>query len=320
MSRDNLEIIRQHYEAYNRQDLQATLAPLHEDVEIDLSATVMPETVLQGHDQVGAVFREQWETSGAVEQRPKEFIELDESHVLVPLQCWGKGQATELELWMDLADVWTMRDGKGARIEVYPDKASALEALWRRRQTTPRENARIGIARRHQRSMAERLAVLFPGVARHMVAWVGRLWQSLPDRSRLRRRLAEFAVARSYAAFNRRDVHLLAVLHHPDCVIDLSHVPDWPEESIYRGRDGLQRYLSDWHDVWGEVEYLPRSMTDLGNGVLIESEMRAVGEASGIELKKTFTQVTESRNGMTWRIANYWDREEALQAVGLRNG
>jgi ketosteroid isomerase-like protein len=139
MPHDDLESIRQHYEAYNRQDLQATLAPLHEDIEIDLSATVMPETLLQGHAQVAAVFKEQWETGGAVggavEQRPKEFIELDDGRVVVPLQCWGKQDAaTELELWMDLADVWTMRDGKGARIEVYPDKESALAALERERQ------------------------------------------------------------------------------------------------------------------------------------------------------------------------------------------
>ncbi len=129
MSQENVEIIRQHYEAYNRQDLQATLAPLHEDIEIDLSATVMPETILQGHAQVGAVFKDQWETNAAVEQRPTEFIELDDGRVLVPVQCWGKVHGTEFDLWMDLADVWTMRGGKGVRIEVYPDKESALEAV-----------------------------------------------------------------------------------------------------------------------------------------------------------------------------------------------
>ena len=142
MPQDDLESIRQHYEAYNRQDLQATLAPLHEDIEIDLSATVMPETLLQGHAQVAAVFKGQWETDGAVEQRPKEFIELDDGRVVVPLQCWGKRDAaTEPELWMDLADVWTMREGKGARIEVYPDKESALAALERERQATDVESA-----------------------------------------------------------------------------------------------------------------------------------------------------------------------------------
>jgi ketosteroid isomerase-like protein len=167
--------------------------------------------------------------------------------------------------------------------------------------------------------VAERLAVLFPGVARRLVVSIGRLWQILPRRSRLRRTLAEFAVRRSYAAFNRRDLDLLGVLHHPDCTIDMSHVPDWPDESIYRGQEGLRRYLSDWHDVWGEVEYLPRAITDLGNVVLVESQIRTVGEASGIELERTFTQVAESRNGMTWRIANYWDKEEALEAARLRD-
>jgi ketosteroid isomerase-like protein len=129
MSGKNVEVIRSHYEAYNRQDLEATLAPLHDDIEIDLSATVMPETILRGHKQVGAVFTEQWKTSGEVEQRPQEFIELDKDRVLVPLRCWGKvDEVTDFELWMELADIWTMREGKGARIDVYPDKGSALEA------------------------------------------------------------------------------------------------------------------------------------------------------------------------------------------------
>jgi ketosteroid isomerase-like protein len=129
MSQKNIEVARRHYEAYNRQDLQATLDPLHKDIEIDLSATAMPETILRGHDQVAAVFTEQWKTTGAVEQRPQEFIELDDGRVLVPLQCWGKAGAADLELWMELTDVWTMRDGKGERIEVYPDRDSALKAV-----------------------------------------------------------------------------------------------------------------------------------------------------------------------------------------------
>jgi ketosteroid isomerase-like protein len=54
---------------------------------------------------------------------------LDDRRVLVPLQCWGKGGATGFELSLELADVWTMRDGKGVRIEVYPDRESALEAV-----------------------------------------------------------------------------------------------------------------------------------------------------------------------------------------------
>ena len=129
MSRENVGIIRGHYEAYNRQDSAATLAPLHDDIEIDLSATVMPETVLQGHEQVAAVFEEQWATSATVEQRPQKFIELDDGRVLVAPQCWGEGQGAEFEMQMELADVWTMRDGKGARIEVYGDKISALRSV-----------------------------------------------------------------------------------------------------------------------------------------------------------------------------------------------
>ena len=128
MSQENIDLVRSHYEAYNRQDLEATLAPLHDDIEIDLSATAIPETETSGTRPVAAVFTDQWKTSGAIEQRPQEFVELDEDHILVPLQCWGMIDGTELELWMELVDIWTLRDGKAARIDVYPDKGSALEA------------------------------------------------------------------------------------------------------------------------------------------------------------------------------------------------
>ena len=126
MSRENVEVIKRHYDAYNRQDMDGALAPLDPDIEIDLSTTEMPETSLRGHAQVRSVFAEQW-ISGAVQQDPQEFIEVGDGRVVVPLNCRSSGPVTEIR--MPLCDVWTLRGGRGVRIEVYPDKASALEAV-----------------------------------------------------------------------------------------------------------------------------------------------------------------------------------------------
>jgi ketosteroid isomerase-like protein len=60
-------------------------------------------------------------------------IELDAIHeagdkVVVVLRQHGRSKTTGLEVDMTFAQVWTIRDGKQARMEMYADPADAFEA------------------------------------------------------------------------------------------------------------------------------------------------------------------------------------------------
>ena len=57
---------------------------------------------------------------------------------------------------------------------------------------------------------------------------------------------------------------------------------------------------------------------DLGDGLVAIGRTRNRGKASGVETETPLALVTEIRNGKTISIRAYLDREEALEAVGLR--
>ena len=40
----------------------------------------------------------------------------------------------------------------------------------------------------------------------------------------------------------------------PDFVWDMSKFP-WPEQQLYAGADGAQRFLDDWTDVWDDWQF-----------------------------------------------------------------
>ena len=57
---------------------------------------------------------------------------------------------------------------------------------------------------------------------------------------------------------------------------------------------------------------------DLGDRVLALGTVTAVGKGSGVETKMPFAVVAEFRNGLVTHFVDYGDREEALEAAGLR--
>jgi ketosteroid isomerase-like protein len=162
----------------------------------------------------------------------------------------------------------------------------------------------------------ENLIIRFPRLSRACASVGGLLWALIPYGSAIRKALMVHGVRRSYAAFNRRDVEALQVIHRPDCVFDMSDISDWPERSTYEGHEGLREYLEDWHGQWSEVRFEPVQVSEPSRGILlIESHVRATGRASGLDVEASFFQVGEPKRGLVWRVRNYTDGEEARRAA-----
>ena len=107
----------------------------------------MPEPqVYHGHDGVRrqqAAFQDAWE-SFRIE--PERFEQVGDSLVVV-VRFWGRGKASGAEVEALLAHVWTLRDGKAIRFEVYVSPERALDeakhgaAERERRDSNPRPPA-----------------------------------------------------------------------------------------------------------------------------------------------------------------------------------
>jgi ketosteroid isomerase-like protein len=122
-----VEVVRRFYAARNRDDLEGELAELHDDVVWDMSNSLGPYRGLyRGHDGFRRLRREAFETWDDVLWDPQDFIEVGE-RVVVPLRGRNRGRSG-IELEWAAAAVYTLRDGKIARSELYQSKAKALEA------------------------------------------------------------------------------------------------------------------------------------------------------------------------------------------------
>jgi hypothetical protein len=128
VSREDIELARRGYDAFNRGDMNDAFELFDSEIEWSEGTDVPEPQVYHGHDGVRRQqerFREAWE-SFSIE--PEEFIEAgDRLVVLVKLVGRGKGSGIDVEARG--AHVWTVRDGRAVRLEMYADPGRALEAV-----------------------------------------------------------------------------------------------------------------------------------------------------------------------------------------------
>ena len=126
MSQENVEIVRAVIDAFNRGDWEAGLDYAAPDFEFDLSRAVGPQHGVFKLDQMRRFldeFAEPWEE---VRAEVDEFIEVGE-HVVTPLTNYHRGRQG-IEVQVRPCHVWTLREGKVARVCFYRKRHEALEA------------------------------------------------------------------------------------------------------------------------------------------------------------------------------------------------
>jgi ketosteroid isomerase-like protein len=85
------------------------------------------------------------------------------------------------------------------------------------------------------------------------------------------------------------------------------------------GKDALRAYVHDWSDTFEDFRIEPVELIDAGEDKVI-AVLRTSGQAklSGVETDLTYAVVYTIRDGKIARGREYWNREEALEAAGLR--
>jgi uncharacterized protein len=84
------------------------------------------------------------------------------------------------------------------------------------------------------------------------------------------------------------------------------------------GVDAMRAYLQEGLDLFDEVSLEPEELIDAGDQVVAVQRVSGRGKASGIETELRFAVVYTIRNGKIVRGREYWERAQALEAVGLR--
>ena len=127
MSRENVEIVKAAYDAFNREDWDAAFKDAAPGAEIDMSRAIGPNSGVLSLDQfrrVVAEFNETWESA---RQEPHEFIEAGDL-VVVPSTQHLRGRGG-IEVVTSATLVWTIRNGAIERVTMYQERQDALEAV-----------------------------------------------------------------------------------------------------------------------------------------------------------------------------------------------
>jgi ketosteroid isomerase-like protein len=169
-----------------------------------------------------------------------------------------------------------------------------------------------------RRTLAERLLVRFPAIARSLAAG----WSRLSPRSRLRRAVLSRMVRQGTSAWNRRDFHLVFLLMHSEAEFRLpeslvgGYVP--PDlRGVQRGREGYLRYWQGMFEAWAELKSEPEEAIDFGDRLLVTSRITGHGKQSGIPIDQRLFQVITLRRGLVVEQNEFADRGQALEAAGL---
>jgi uncharacterized protein len=123
----HLQLLRNFYDALNRDDLEAALGLCDENVEVYQPPNVVSSLPPRGHKDVALYLQGWFDSWHAYAPEPEEFIEAgDQVVVMVHLRAQGKGSRFEIQERM--ADVFTFENDKIVRFRFYVDRDAALES------------------------------------------------------------------------------------------------------------------------------------------------------------------------------------------------
>jgi ketosteroid isomerase-like protein len=124
-------------------------------------------------------------------------------------------------------------------------------------------------------------------------------------------------VRRCYEFWARRDYSILPEVFDPDVVLDLSR--NFFNPDIYRGHEGLRRYVEVVDEMWEDFDARPTELIEVGDRIVTGTAISGRGRGSGVEVGMELFNVGTFRDGRVLEIVGgYRERAEALEAAGLR--
>jgi hypothetical protein len=88
-------------------------------------------------------------------------------------------------------------------------------------------------------------------------------------------------------------------------------------DSIYHGHDGYREVWRVLLEALEDVRLDPQEFLDLGDRFLVTIQWSAHGAGSGVSVSLDDFQLFTSRGGLVVGEDHFFDRAEALEAVGL---
>ena len=116
-------------------------------------------------------------------------------------------------------------------------------------------------------------------------------------------------------AFNGRDFETIAKLDHP--AIEWRTSAEDPDASTHRGEEAVQRYLDGYIESFPNLQIEITECFAVGDDRVVAVNHFVGQSATGVPSDWMLTTVSTVEQGKFMRVEEYFDRAEALEAVGL---
>ena len=125
-------------------------------------------------------------------------------------------------------------------------------------------------------------------------------------------------VRRVFEASARGDAEAVLALYDSEVEWDASRTQSGIEDPYYRGHEGLRRFFRQWREAWEIDEYKCDELIDASDAVISITTQRDRGRASGLQIERTLAGIWTIRDSKVVRVVWFPTRQEALEAMGLR--
>jgi ketosteroid isomerase-like protein len=132
MSDENVKVVRRIYDAWLAGDYETVLAQYDPEIRLNPdpeASWVGIDEDYFGHEGVRRYLRAVYEAFEDYRPEIEQLIDVDEDRVLTLAVEHGRGRGSGAEVHAaKTAHLWTLRDGKAVRIDLFLDRKRALEA------------------------------------------------------------------------------------------------------------------------------------------------------------------------------------------------
>ena len=128
MSQQDIEMLRGGYAAFNRGDRTAMLSRAAPDIELIPADRVTHPGTYRGVAEISRFFQDLFEPFEEISIEPERFVQRgDRIAALLRVRLRPKGSAAVIE--NRIGHVWTVRDGRATRFEIFPEREKAFQAI-----------------------------------------------------------------------------------------------------------------------------------------------------------------------------------------------
>jgi ketosteroid isomerase-like protein len=123
--------------------------------------------------------------------------------------------------------------------------------------------------------------------------------------------------SKAFDALNQGGVEALLVYLDPE--IEWISTPGLlPDAEDRFGHEGVKKWFEMLEEHFEDVRWEAEEFIDAGDRVMVAATTTARGKGSGIPAELTLFHVVTVRDGKAVREESYRDRNQALEAAGLR--